>query len=120
MFFSKHKANPKSGLIDEFPPSQVNPLYKPKTLAEMRAEMVHTGINPAPSTLRKGVVACDGMDPMDAPPVPVTGDTFEHIRIAKNLKGTLESKESDLKEKVKTVKDKGKAPEPSPTPTPSE
>ena len=99
MFYNKRKLSelPANGIVKDFPESLVNPLYKPKTLAEMRAEMRHTGINPAPASLRDPLPVSDGVDPMDAPPIPVTGDRFEHIRRATAIKSNLESELKSLK-----------------------
>lgn len=98
MFFNKRKTcvNCATGEITDFPESLVNPLYKPKTLAEMKAEMIHTGVNPAPASLRTPLPVSDGVDPMDAPPLPITGDTFEHIRMGEHIKRNISSEESKL------------------------
>lgn len=98
MFFNKRKTcvNCATGEITDFPDSLVNPLYKPKTLAEMKAEMIHTGVNPAPASLRTPLPVSDGVDPMDAPPLPITGDTFEHIRMGELIKRNISSEESKL------------------------
>lgn len=106
MFFSKNKHtfdSDSDGCIKDFPESLVNPLYKPKTLAEMRAEMIHTGINPAPAAMRSPIPVSDGVDPMNSPPIPVTGDRFEHIRQAKAIQRQFSKLESDLKDVVEKV-----------------
>lgn len=64
-------------------------MYKPRTLSELRALFDHTGINPAPVQLRDGIPNIEGLDPMDTPPVPIGGDTFERIRQAKALENDL-------------------------------
>lgn len=71
------------------PESLINPLYKPKTLGELKALMVATGRNPSPVSLRPGIAEGDVVDPMDLPPVPVGGDTFETIRATDSLQKTL-------------------------------
>lgn len=89
MFFA-HSKNKKvrktfTGVVKRFPESLVNPLYKPRTLSELKALMNHTGINPAPVQLREGVKEIDGLDSMDMPPIPIGGDSFEHIREGKAI-----------------------------------
>lgn len=100
MFF-KHSKNgsPKcdkrsNGSVSRFPESPVNPMYKPRTLGELRALFDHTGINPAPVQLREGVPDIDGLDPMDTPPIPIGGDTFERIRTAKQIEKELRDNEN--------------------------
>lgn len=77
------------GVVRYMPESLINPLYKPKTLGELKALMVATGRNPSPVSLRPGIVEGDVADPMDLPPVPVGGDTFETIRATDSLQKTL-------------------------------
>lgn len=84
------------GSVKEFPESLVNPLYKPKTLGELKAQMVHTGINPAPAPTRPGLPETPGVDSMDSPPIPVTGDTFEMIRAGQQVKSQLAASEKEL------------------------
>lgn len=79
--------------------SLVNPLYKPKTLGELKALMVHTGINPAPVALRSPLPEnVDGLDAMDAPPVMTSGDVFENMRNSARLADELKRAESDYQE----------------------
>lgn len=99
MFF-KHSKNGVSpcdakanGVISRFPESPVNPMYKLRTLGELRALFEHTGINPAPVALRDGIKEVEGLDPMDTPPIPIGGDRFESIRIGQAL-------ENDLRDKI--------------------
>lgn len=82
-----------SGIVQKFPESPVNPMFKPRTLAELKALFDHTGINPAPVPLLPGVPEVDGLDPMDMPSRPIGGDVFETIRVGKAL-------ENDLRDKV--------------------
>ena len=103
MFF-KHSKNGVSpccehtnGVVSRFPDSPVNPMYKPRTLGELRALFEHTGINPAPVALRDGIKEVEGLDPMDTPPIPIGGDCFETIRIGQAL-------ENDLRDKVDTYR----------------
>lgn len=85
-----HKAD---GTMYRFPESPVNPMYKPRTLGELRALFEHTGINPAPVQLREGVTELDGLDAMDSPPIPIGGDRFETIRIGKQIENELRDSE---------------------------
>lgn len=87
------KAN---GSCGDFPQSLVNPLYKPKTLGELKALMVHTGINPAPQPLRPALPETPGVDSMDSPAIPVTGDTFEIIRRGEQIQRELAAGEAAL------------------------
>lgn len=82
-----------SGIVQKFPESLVNPMYKPRTLAELKALFNHTGINPAPVPVLPGIPEVDGLDPMDTPPRPIGGDVFETIRVGQSL-------ENDLRDKV--------------------
>ena len=82
-----------SGRCGHFPSSPVNPMYKPRTLGELRALFEHTGINPAPVQLRDPIKEVDGVDAMDMPSVPIGGDVFENIRTGKAI-------EKDLRHKV--------------------
>lgn len=75
--------------------SLVNPLYKPKTLGELKAEMDHTGINPAPVLMRSGIPDIKGVDPMDMPSVVVGGDPFENIRKSVSLEQKLKETEEE-------------------------
>lgn len=78
--------------------SLVNPLYKPKTLGELKALMVHTGINPAPVALRSPLPEnVDGIDAMDAPPVRTSGDIFENMRESARLVDEMKQAEYDLR-----------------------
>ena len=86
-----------NGVVSRFPESPVNPMYKPRTLGELRAIFEHTGTNPAPVALRDAIKEVEGLDPMDTPPVPVGGDRFETIRIGQSL-------ENDLRDKVDTYR----------------
>lgn len=70
-------------------PSLINPLYKPKTLAELKAEMEHTGINPAPVSLRSAISDIEGIDPIDMPSVRVGGDIFENYRATEQLESKI-------------------------------
>lgn len=96
MFF-KHSKSKNQRVVDsradghvrKFPESPVNPMYKPRTLSELRALFDHTGINPAPVQLRDGLPNIEGLDPMDTPPIPIGGDTFERIRQAKAIENDL-------------------------------
>lgn len=81
-----------SGRCGHFPPSPVNPMYKPRTLGELRALFEHTGINPAPVQLRDPIKEIDGIDAMDMPAVPVGGDVFENIRTGKAIQNDLRDK----------------------------
>lgn len=103
MFF-KHSKNgvPKchkqsNGVISVFPESPVNPLYKPRTLGELKALFHHTGINPAPVSLRDGIKEVEGIDAMDSPSVPIGGDTFANIRTGKQIQDSI----SEMSERVK-------------------
>lgn len=85
----KKRSHSGDGIIRYMPESLINPLYKPKTLGELKALMVATGRNPSPVSLRPGIAEGDVVDPMDLPPVPVGGDTFETIRATDSLQKTL-------------------------------
>lgn len=104
-----------NGVVKRFPESPVNPLYKPRTLKELRALFEHTGINPAPVQLREGIKEIDGIDAMDSPAIPIGGDTFENLRIGKAI-------ENDLRDKVDSYranqKDKSKTDDSDKPPTP--
>lgn len=109
--FTKHSSkgfrkcdNRASGVIDRFPESQVNPMYKPRTLAELKALFDHTGINPAPVPLNPAVPEMDGLDPMDTPPRPIGGDTFETIRTGKELESEMKKASEDYKKSVDASK----------------
>lgn len=110
MFFkhSKKGVSPccdnANGVVKSFPESPVNPLYKPRTLSELKALFDHTGINPAPVKLRSAVPEVDGLDPMDAPPIPIGGDTFERIRQAKSLEKEIRDKSDTYRESLKDSK----------------
>lgn len=81
--------------------SLVNPLYKPKTLGELKALMVHTGINPAPVALRSPLPEnVEGIDAMDAPPVRTSGDVFENMRESARLVDLMKQAEDDLRNSV--------------------
>lgn len=81
--------------------SLVNPLYKPKTLGELKALMVHTGINPAPVALRSPLPEnVEGIDAMDAPPVRTSGDVFENMRESARLIDQMKQVEDDLSNSV--------------------
>lgn len=108
VFVRDHKAD---GTIKRFPESPVNPMYKPRTLGELRALFEHTGINPAPVQLRDGIKEIDGLDPMDTPPIPIGGDRFETIRIGKEIENELRDNENRYRanqefEKTKQVEEK--------------
>lgn len=102
MFFQHSKAkkrvsDPKSnGSVGNFPQSLVNPLYKAKTLGELRALMVHTGINPSPQPLRPALPETPGVDLMDSPAIPVTDDTFEIIRRGQQIQSEIANSEASL------------------------
>lgn len=87
--------------------SLVNPLYKPKTLAELKALMAHTGINPAPVALRSGIPEDnEHVDAMDAPPVMIGGDIFENMRESARLLDQMRQAESEFeRSKVKPRSD---------------
>ena len=86
--------------------SLVNPLYKPKTLGELKALMVHTGINPAPVALRTPLPEdIDGLDAMDAPPVRTSGDVFENMRESARLMDNMRQAEDDLKNSIPKPKE---------------
>lgn len=86
-----------SGIVQKFPESLVNPMYKPRTLAELKALFDHTGVNPAPVPVLPGIPEVDGLDPMDTPSRPIGGDVFETIRTGQAL-------ENDLRDKVDTYR----------------
>lgn len=98
MFFKHGKkrqalcADNANGVVKRFPGSPVNPLYKPRTLKELRALFDHTGINPAPVQLREGIKEIDGIDAMDSPAIPIGGDIFENLRIGKAIENDLRAK----------------------------
>ena len=71
----------------------INPLYKPKTLGELKALFTHTGINPAPVALRQPVPENDVFDPMDTPSVDLSGDPFESRRKSASLTDKLKDAE---------------------------
>lgn len=101
MFFrhskTKRVSDPKSnGSVGNFPQSLVNPIYKPKTLGELKALMVHTGVNPAPQPLRPALPETPGVDSMDAPAIPVTGDMFEIIRQGQQIRSEISASDSAL------------------------
>lgn len=79
-------------------------MYKPKTLGELKAEMMATGINPAPVALRSALPEVEGFDNIDAPPVRIGGDVFETIRESQKLN----SRYSDSIEKLKDLKERMK------------
>lgn len=105
MFYSKSLNNDrKSGVVGGFPESLVNPLYKPKTLSELKALCVHTGVNPSPVELRPGLPEVGGKDAMETPPIPVFADTFEAIRAAKKMDSEIKDIDKQLKEEVEMYK----------------
>lgn len=92
--------------------SLVNPLYKPKTLGELKALMVHTGINPAPVALRSPLPEnVEGIDAMDAPPVRTSGDVFENLRESARLIDQMKQAEDDLRNSAPKPKGPDVSPE---------
>ena len=90
-----------NGIVSRFPESPVNPQYKPRTLAELKALFDHTGINPSPVALREPIKEVDGIDAMDIPPVPIGGDTFEVIRSGQALENELRNSVDDYRARSK-------------------
>lgn len=107
MFFKHSKKGFRScdkkscGIVDRFPESPVNPMYKPRTLSELKALFDHTGINPAPVAMRDGITEVEGLDAMDLLSIPIGGDTFEHIRVGKALESKLRDTELQYRESLK-------------------
>lgn len=97
-FNFKSNSNSTGSRLRFTSPDLVNPLYKPKTLAELKAEMSHTGINPAPIALRSPLPEIEGLDNIDAPPVCVGGDVFENIRLSREMQSRFESTSQKLKD----------------------
>ena len=91
--------------------SLVNPLYKPKTLGELKALMVHTGINPAPVALRSPLPEnVEGLDAMDAPSVMTGGDIFDNMRQSARLSDQMKQAEAEF-ERSKVVPTKTDEPQ---------
>lgn len=92
-----------SGIVHKFPESLVNPMFKPRTLAELKALFDHTGINPAPVQLREGIKEIDGLDAMDTPPIPIGGDRFETIRAGQQIEMELRDNENRYRANQESV-----------------
>lgn len=101
----KKRSHSGDGIIRYMPESLINPLYKPKTLGELKALMVATGRNPSPVSLRPGISEGDVVDPMDLPPVPVGGDIFETIRATDSLQKTLLDEASAYQKSQQSLED---------------